>query len=83
MVGVGKAGRVDEIPRKEELVVQRLSSDIPEIRPFGSEMTIRSSFHFAIFSFMDILNFYQSATAISVPPRNFRCSVGNFLTTSF
>ena len=28
MVGVGKAGRVDEILRKEELVVQRLSSDV-------------------------------------------------------
>ena len=57
MVGVGKAGRVNEILRKEELVVLRLSSDISEIRPFGSEMTLRSSFHFAIFSFMDILNF--------------------------
>ena len=58
MIGVGKAGRVDEILRKEELVVQRLSSDISEIRSFGSEMTLRSSFHFAIFSFiMDILNF--------------------------
>ena len=81
MVGVGKAGRVDEILRKEELVVQKLSADISEIGPFGSEMTLKCSFHFAIFSFMDILNFCQRATAISVPPRGFRCSVGNFLTT--
>ena len=28
VVGVGKAGRVDEILRKEDLVVQRLSSDV-------------------------------------------------------